>query len=342
MIENIQLSEEQKAIIEAPPDEKTIVMAVAASGKTRCVTERLRYLLNLGIDPSKIVTLTFTNNAAAEMQSRIEDSLRGDPPTFMGTIHSYANMLLSGKYDTSWCRDEEEFDELFNMVYEHPEVMREIDYLIVDETQDLNQAQFDFIEQLDAKGWLLVGDVRQSIYGFKGATPQQMLNYMRQDETVVRELTQNYRNSTKILDYSNKIIGQMKGIALTPTVAMRHDKGNIQRIRQFDILPTIAKAPNWGDWAILCRSNKAINAIMAMLNRKSIPCITFRQAQGNLEELKERVNANAVKVLTIHSAKGLEFPKVIVVDVYKSGDENIRLNYVSVTRARDELYLVMK
>ena len=50
-------------------------------------------------------------------------------------------------------------------------------------------------------------------------------------------------------------------------------------------------------------------------------------------------NEDSVNIMTIHSAKGLEFDKVIVCDIYSKGEENMRLNYVAVTRARDELYL---
>ena len=71
----MEFSKEQLEIIEAPIDEKTIVMAAAASGKTRVLIERLKYVIDHGVDPSRIVVLTFTNNAAAEMRDRPESPL---------------------------------------------------------------------------------------------------------------------------------------------------------------------------------------------------------------------------------------------------------------------------
>lgn len=335
----MNFSQEQLEIINAPMDEKTVVMAAAAAGKTRVLTERIRHLLQSGIDPHKLVAITFTNNAAAEMRDRLgEDFKEG---MFMGTIHSYANFLLTSKgFDTSEYREDEEFDKLFELIAENPQVIRPVQYMLCDESQDLNPEQFEFITTIiDPDACLIVGDIRQSIYGFKGAEPKMLLHLMYDDQFVIRELTQNYRNGKAIIKFSNDIVSKMKTMKVQPVTAMREERGIIRKIDEWELLKTIKTDKNWKNWAILCRTNKKITAIMSMLKKNGIPVVTFRQAQGGLGELKENMNSDAVKVLTIHSAKGLEFNKVIVCDVYTKGEENMRLNYVAVTRARDELYL---
>ena len=88
----MNFSDEQIKIIEAPIDEKSIVIAAQAAGKTAVLTERVRYLLKHGIEPNKMVCLTFTNNAADEMRLRLADDFKDG--LFIGTIHSYANYLL--------------------------------------------------------------------------------------------------------------------------------------------------------------------------------------------------------------------------------------------------------
>lgn len=338
----IQLSKEQKEIIAAPLWEKTLVMAAAASGKTLLVAERAKYVLEKDLDPSKVVLLTFTNNAGEEMSNRIDPKYRDG--LFVGTMHSYANFLLSSYgIDTSQILNEEEFDDLFDLIYENPKVIPPLDYLIVDESQDLNGQQFDFIEILNPKGLLIVGDVRQSIYAFKNATPDRLLSLMRNDEFTVRELTENYRNSKVILEASNRIVGQMHGISLRKSRGMVENPGLIKSIRKSDIPHIIKKDGDWGDWAILCRSNKNLHNMLMTLKSFGIPCNTFRQAQGSLDNLNVKIKENAVKVLTTHSAKGLEFPKVIILDYLgQRSQEDIRINYVSVTRAKDELYIVGK
>lgn len=337
----MNFSDEQLEIIEAPTEEKTVVMAAAAAGKTATLTERIRTLLNRGVDPRRLVAITFTNNAAAEMRDRLGDDFKEG--MFMGTIHSYANqLLLSHGIETHEYCEKEEFDELFNLIMAHPEVLRPVDYLLCDESQDLNPEQFEFISEIiQPKGCLIVGDLRQSIYGFKGAEPKMLQRLMYDDDFVVRELTRNYRNGKKILKFGNDIIAKMRSFSASPVTAVRESMGSIRKIEAYEITRLIKQSKDYGNWAILCRSNQKITQVMNTLERAGIPCITFRQAQGGLGELKEKLHSDKVKVLTIHSAKGLEFDKVIVCDMYTRGEENLRVCYVAVTRARDELYLCM-
>ena len=70
-----------------------IVSAGAGSGKTRVLTERVKHLIDIGVSPENIVCITFTNKAADEMRSRLEDvPCIGD--AFIGTIHAFANRIL--------------------------------------------------------------------------------------------------------------------------------------------------------------------------------------------------------------------------------------------------------
>jgi DNA helicase II / ATP-dependent DNA helicase PcrA len=62
----------QQEIVESN-DNNIIVVAGAGSGKTRVLTERVKRLINDGIDPCNIVVITFTNMAADEMRERLLD-----------------------------------------------------------------------------------------------------------------------------------------------------------------------------------------------------------------------------------------------------------------------------
>ena len=77
-VDNISnnLNEEQKKIVEAKED-KIVVLSVPASGKTTVLTERVKYLIEQGADPSKTVVITFTNAAAEEMKKRIGEIGKG-------------------------------------------------------------------------------------------------------------------------------------------------------------------------------------------------------------------------------------------------------------------------
>jgi len=76
-------------------DGPCLVLAGAGSGKTRTITYRVAYLLSKGVDPRRILLLTFTNKAAKQMLDRVESLLGFHPQgLWSGTFHSIANRLL--------------------------------------------------------------------------------------------------------------------------------------------------------------------------------------------------------------------------------------------------------
>jgi len=96
----VSLNEQQFAAVthgEGPQ----LVLAGAGSGKTRVITYRIAWLVHeLGVDPSSIVAVTFTNKAAAEMRQRTEELLGMSPmTTFVGTFHRFALNLLRAHGD---------------------------------------------------------------------------------------------------------------------------------------------------------------------------------------------------------------------------------------------------
>ncbi|HUH74518.1 MAG TPA: UvrD-helicase domain-containing protein [Chitinophagales bacterium] len=72
-----------------------MIIAGPGSGKTRVLTYRIAYLIQKGIDPFRILSLTFTNKAAAEMRERIQHIVGGEARNiFMGTFHSVFARIL--------------------------------------------------------------------------------------------------------------------------------------------------------------------------------------------------------------------------------------------------------
>lgn len=76
-------------------DGPVMIIAGPGSGKTRVLTYRIAYLIQKGVDPFRILSLTFTNKAAAEMRERIQHIIGGEARNiFMGTFHSVFARIL--------------------------------------------------------------------------------------------------------------------------------------------------------------------------------------------------------------------------------------------------------
>ena len=342
----MELSKIQKQIVEAK-ESYIIVNSCAGSGKTRCLVHRLQYLLNIGVAPSKIVTITFTNAAAEEILDRIARP----QGLFVGTIHSYANqLLLMGGIDTSDILDKEQFDKLFSRIKKHPDCIKEVEYLLLDEGQDSTAQQFEFaLETVNPKNWMIFSDHRQSIYRFSGATPEYILNLMESPEVTTYELTENYRNAPEILQYAKNGIRTLGKDYEDYSTPMSKFHGRVIDVPYSGegIVTTIERYVNRGDcdykdWFILTRTNAELDAIMQVLNRHKIPADTFKRAQLDNKGLKEKMRENTVKVLTIHTAKGLEADNVVVIGARYRDIEEKCVNYVAATRARKLLVWAYK
>ncbi len=114
-----------------------------------------------------------------------------------------------------------DFDDLLLKFYQllstHPESLskyqRKFKYIMIDEYQDTNTSQYEIIKLLGAmhENICVVGDDAQSIYSFRGATIQNILQFERDyDDVKVVKLEQNYRSTKTILEVANEVIAQNK------------------------------------------------------------------------------------------------------------------------------------
>lgn len=335
----MELNQEQLTIIKAP-EKKIAVEACAAATKTTVLIERVRYLLQSGIDPKRIAVITFTKMAAQECVDRLGEDYNSG--LFVGTIHSLAARFLSmcGRGGMiGQIAEDEEFDRLFELCKDL-NLHNSYDWILLDEAQDTGELEMEFIfHMIQPPCYFVVMDRRQSIYGFKGAKPELLPKYLA--GATWYTLNRNYRNGKTILDYAKRIINKT---SLNDTskparnyygqvLEMHYDSDKIEEyIRALD---------EYSDWAILCRTNNDIYKIQADFRRMNIPYDTFRQGDLTKEELEKRMSANTVKILTAHSSKGLAWNNVIVYGMRWWNEEEYRLNYVAATRARNTLIWIL-
>lgn len=332
----MSLSKLQEEIINSTYN-KIIVLSSAASGKTRLMTEKVRQLLQKGTDPKEIAVITFTNMAAAELKERLGSDYK--PGLFVGTIHALANyFLLSAGINTGAILNEENFDKLFSMVKQNPQCIKHLEWVLLDEAQDSDEMQFEFLfKKINPSHFFICGDTKQCIYQFKGSEPELLLELTEQEDTHTYDLNENYRNGSKILSFARRLIqptGQQD-----MSVPMRLADGEVfeTKFNPKGIIYEIKKAPPYSNWAILCRTNKQISQISEVLRGAGFPFETFRQGDLTKDELIAKLKENTIKVLTVHSAKGLEWNNVMVYGMRYYNSEERNICYVAATRARDLL-----
>ena len=332
----MQLSNLQQEILESP-DRKTVVLASAASGKTRLMTEKVRQLLRAGVDPQGIAVITFTNMAATELRQRLGEDYKDG--LFVGTVHSLANYFLkTAGIKTDKVLDDEKFDDLFLMVKKNPACVKHLEWILLDEAQDSNDLQFEFLfDVIKPDCFFVCGDTRQCIYRFNGSNPDLLRDLSQDPEVYTCDLNENYRNGSEILKFARKL-SYATGV-IDNSIAMRKAKGTVNEMKfnPIFIVNSIRACPPYSQWAILCRTWKQIEEMQLLLKENKIPYDTFKQGDLKREELLEKLEDDTVKILTIHSAKGLEWNNVIVRGAYCRGDDEKCIRYVAATRARDLL-----
>jgi DNA helicase-2/ATP-dependent DNA helicase PcrA len=187
-----------------------------------------------------------------------------------------------------------DFDDLLLKFYELlrtvPECLsryqHKFKYILIDEYQDTNPAQYEIIKLLGAmhENVCVVGDDAQSIYSFRGATIQNILQFQKDyDQVKVVKLEQNYRSARNILDVANEVIRQNKGqiekslftdnppgemIRLVRTMT-DNDEGKFiaDTIQEFKLRQHFQNK----DFAILYRTNAQSRAFEEALRRMGLP-----------------------------------------------------------------------
>src|SRR6266513_972569 len=191
-----------------------------------------------------------------------------------------------------------DFDDLLLKFYELltriPEALskyqRKFQFILIDEYQDTNPAQYAIIKLLGAQheNVCVVGDDAQSIYSFRGATIQNILQFQKDYEDVkVVKLEQNYRSTQSILNIANEVIKNNKSqipkilwtenatgerIKLVRTMTDNEEGKNVadtiqeQRLRNHYLNK---------DFAILYRTNAQSRAFEESLRRMGIPYVVY-------------------------------------------------------------------
>ena len=214
-----------------------------------------------------------------------QEDMRSNRPAIAQVYAAYAKRCFkNGAMD---------FDDLLIKMYElltnFPEALskyqRKFKYILIDEYQDTNPAQYEIIKLLGAQheNVCVVGDDAQSIYSFRGATIQNILQFQKDyDDVKVVKLEQNYRSTQNILHVANEVISKNKGQIEKRLFTDNAEGEKIRVVRTMSdneegkfVADTIQEQKlrnhfNNRDFAILYRTNAQSRAFEESLRRMGI------------------------------------------------------------------------
>ncbi len=239
--------------------------------------------------------------------------------------------------------DAMDFDDIIvntvRLLQNNPEVLeyyqRKFKYIMVDEYQDTNHAQY-LLTALLAGGYkniCVVGDDDQSIYKFRGATIENILSFENQySNAKVIRLEQNYRSTQNILDAANKIISHnqnRKGKSLWTD----NGKGELINYHTADsdrdegffvadkVLDGIRSGLKYSDFAVLYRMNSQSNLVEQAFVRMGIP---YRLIGGHkFYDRKEIKDALAYLSVIVNPNDSVRLQRIINVPKRGIGDASV-------------------
>lgn len=260
-----------------------------------------------------------------------------------------------------------DWEDLARLVQKHCPKLPQYDVVIVDEAQDLPPSDLYLITRLipdytGQRSLTLLADPAQSIY-YRGIPWKEAGIDIRGGRT--RILAKNFRNTQEILEAARPILEKCEDLKIAeefvpptsthkrgpkPILARYSNQEEAQRFVLDKLIMLCRDEQDRyrpGDIAILAKEQKSLRNWQNWLRKENIPCQFFKD---NFD-----VFDNYVKLITMHSTKGLEFPVVFLVDLEdniipkilwnsetKEEDEmqERKLFYVSMTRAAERLYLL--
>ena len=164
------------------------------------------------------------------------------------------------------------------------------DAIMVDEYQDTNMAQYLILKKLAAvhRNLCVVGDDSQSIYAFRGAKIENILNFRKDfPEAKTFRLERNYRSTRNIVNAANTLISKNEGRIPKQCVSMGEEGEKLRLVRAYTeqeegaliasaILQRMhAEHAEYADFAILYRTNSQSRALEEQLRKRNIPYLIY-------------------------------------------------------------------
>ena len=231
-----------------------------------------------------------------------KNDAKNDPDVSTALANVYANYM-----DYCWKNKSFDFDDLITytilLLSSFKDVSdwvhNNIKYIMVDECQDTNSAQFILIKLIRGENnTMLVGDVNQSIYAFRNAKPKYLENFAETTPNTLKlKLEQNYRSTRNIINAANAVVKNNK---FGTKLEMFCDNEDGAKVQLYNANTTFAEADwvvseimtghnylnkDFSDFAIIYRANFQSRLFEEALTKLGIPYVVF--GSGSFYSRKE-------------------------------------------------------
>jgi superfamily I DNA/RNA helicase len=255
--------------------------------------------------------------------------------------------------------------DTLSLFEKHKNLIPSFGYVLIDEYQDVNSTQIKLIDLICPENLFAVGDPRQSIYGWRGSDIRYILNFEEKYPGCdIVTLTKNYRSTSHIVELINKSIRSMNLADLESVVKGKKEV----KLLKFDSEETefkfvirciINSKLERNEIFVLARTNRQLNELSQLMKVRGVKHIV------RSDEMKTAKNIlpldDEITLATVHAIKGLEahtvfvvgctgtnFPcrgsehpviEMVKIEEYDKEEEERRLFYVAMSRAKHGLYL---
>ncbi|MGA7179810.1 MAG: NERD domain-containing protein/DEAD/DEAH box helicase [Thiobacillaceae bacterium] len=342
-----------------------IVRGVAGSGKTLVLAFRAEYMARAAVRP--VLVLCYANGIAGRLENTMQD--RGvEDRVIVSTFHSWCWRMLR-EYDISSPseKDVPDYSErlaagvqaVIDAVDRGQIPAGQYDAVLIDEAHDFEPQWLSLAARMvnpDTKSLMIVYDDAQAIYKGRARPVWKQLGIEASGRTTVLKV--NYRNTAQILRFARNFAADVLGAPgvcaddedaiLLPEDAGRQGlEPEVRKCVNFDeeahviaewLLSRHAAGYEWNHMAVLYPEHLIGKRFEKTFVKHGIPIDVAKNNRNRIQ-----VDQDAVRFLSMHTAKGLEFPCVAIGGLgalsSESTEDDVRLTYVAITRATHEALL---
>lgn len=346
-----------------------IVRGVAGSGKTLVLAFRAQYLARASTRP--VLMLCYGNGIAGCLENTMQDRAVEDRVQ-VWTFHAWCRRMLKqfdipGPTTAQYPNATDWHAACVNAVLSAVDAglisSGQYDAVLIDEAHDFESQWLSLAAKMvspDTRALMICYDDMQAIYKGRTRPVWSQLGIEAKGRTTVLKV--NYRNTAQILAFARRFAAEIMaapGVSadeedpvLVPLDGGRDGvEPEVRKCVNFDgeghaIAEWIASRKNagytWAQLAVLFPTHAIGVRFANALKRLNVPVDV---ASENQDRNRVQLGLSAVRLLSMHNAKGLEFPCVAIGGLGKLGsqakelDDDIRLAYVAVTRATHEAFL---